>query len=56
MQDLIVILVCSAAALGCIALAVGFFIVSPSSHTASNSKNTRQVGTETQKTSDLTPV
>lgn len=56
MKNLIVILVCSATALGCIALGVGFFIVSPPSHAYSNSKTKRHISTETQKASDLTPV
>jgi hypothetical protein len=54
MKDLIVILICSAAALGCAALGVGLFVVSPPSHVYSKAK--RHIGTKTQKTSNLTPA
>lgn len=54
MQDLIVILTCSAAALGCTALVVGFFIVIPQTHAYAKTK--QHVRTKNQKTSDLTPA
>ena len=54
MKELIVVLICFAAALGCTALGIGLFIVGPQPHPPSQAK--RHVDVESQKTSELTPV
>lgn len=54
MKELIVIFICFAAALGCTALGIGLFIVSPLPHSPSQAQ--QHADLEPQKTSELTPV